>query len=324
MSNSMRALFGTPALALLAAVPMTPACAQQPAAPTATTPTAPALVAANMQPTRLSDTHRLPQALQFPEGPLWMNGTLWVSDVNGGLVWGLRDSFKAPISDPGGGPNGQALLADGTVVRAMQGWGRVVRVAADGRSVLETLAEEFEGKALNSPNDVVVKSDGSIYFTDPTWGLAGRKSQLGFHGIYRIGTDKKLTLLGRDQNQPNGIAFSPDEKTLYVSDVTLRITAYDVKPDGTLGAKRDFGPGGDGIKVDRDGNVWATMARDSQARGSVLITSPKGENLGRINLPGNATNLTWGGADGTTLFVTTTEGVFRVPTNTSSASMPRR
>jgi gluconolactonase len=280
---------------------------------------------AEIQPVVLSDTLRIPQVIQFPEGPLWLNGQLLVSDVNGSRVWGIRDGKRAPITDAGGCPNGQALLADGTIVRAMQCWGRLVRVDKDGRTILETLAEEFEGKLLNSPNDVVVKSDGSIWFTDPVWGLggpAGRKSQLGFTGVFRLSPDKKLSLVIRDLNQPNGIAFSPDEKILYVADFTFRVYAYDVQPDGTLTNKRNFSPGADGIKVDKDGNLWVTMARESQAQGSVLVFNPQGQQIGRINLPGNSTNLTWGGADGRTLFVTTTEGVFQVPTNTTRAPVP--
>jgi Gluconolactonase len=147
------------------------------------------------------------------------------------------------------------------------------------------LADRYEGKRLNSPNDLVVKSDGSIYFTDPSYGVTKDQQELGFYGVYRLASDGKLTLLVKDLVLPNGIAFSPDEQKLYVNNSEAKyIAVYDVKPDGTVTNERlfadlkDASQGGvpDGLKVDLEGNVYST------GPGGVWILSPDGKLLGRF------------------------------------------
>ena len=169
------------------------------------------------------------------------------------------------------------------------------------------LADNFQGKRFNSPNDLTVKSDGTIWFTDPDFGLS---RALGFNGVYRLDPNTKaVTLLTKALEAPNGIAFSPDEKTLYVSDTnTDTVTAFPVNADATIGPGKPFGRGCDGIGVDEQGNLWATTCGAQLA-----ITDPHGVEIGYLLVPGSTTNLAWGGADGKTLFVTTQEGrVFRL------------
>jgi gluconolactonase len=273
--------------------------------------------------TQLSDTIKIPMAIQWPEGPIWLGDRLILGDTRGSMIWEIKDGYKKAIAGPLGIPGGHAFLPDGTMARTL-GAGQVVRVDGTGVKQLEVLAQEYDGKIFNGPNDLVVRSDGSVYFTDPIWGLRGRRSALGFEGVYRISPDKKVTLLTKDVAYPNGIAFSPDEKTLYVNDYTNApdfqgtILAFDVNPDGSITNRRAFGPkgaAGDGLKVDAKGNLWS-----AGPRGGVLILAPDGKEVGHVPFPGTTINLAWGGAKGTTLFVTTTEGVYQMETSVTSAS----
>jgi gluconolactonase len=177
------------------------------------------------------------------------------------------------------------------------------------------LADRYEGKRLNSPNDLVVKSDGSIYFTDPSYGVSKDREELGFYGVYRLAPDGKLTLLVKDLVLPNGLAFSPDEQKLYVNNSEARyIAVYDVKPDGTVTNERlfadlkDASQGGvpDGLKVDLEGNVYST------GPGGVWILSPEGKLLGKISVPETATNVAWGESDRKTLYITAYTSLYRI------------
>jgi gluconolactonase len=189
-----------------------------------------------------------------------------------------------------------------------------------------TLADNFEGKKLNSPNDACYHSSGALYFTDPPYGLVDRMDdktkELPFQGVYRIGTDGKLTLLTKEVTRPNGIAFSPDEKTLYVasSDPDKAVWhAYPVNADGTLGAGRIFAdftkdvgkvkglP--DGMKVDVKGNLYAT------GPGGVLVFAPDGTHLGTLSTGQATSNCAWG-EDGSTLFITADQYIVRIKTLT--------
>ena len=186
------------------------------------------------------------------------------------------------------------------------------------------LADNYDGKRLNSPNDVVVKSDGAIYFTDPPYGLPGQNDdpakEIPFSGVYRV-KDGKVDLVSKDVPWPNGIGFSPDEKHLIVanSDPMRRVwMRFEVKPDGTLGPGSPFytvpadGPGGipDGLKLDVAGNLFGT------GPGGVWIISPEGKALGRIEAPEVPANVAWGD-DGKTLYMTARSSVYRIRLNTS-------
>jgi len=193
----------------------------------------------------------------------------------------------------------------------------ISRIEQDGTIV--TLANEYEGKRLNSPNDAVVKSDGSIYFTDPTFGISAPfgipdTQELEFQGVYRISPDgKTLELLVDDIDTPNGLAFSPDEKVLYIADTlgTNAVYAFDVQPDGTLANRRLFAEIAgypNGIKVDINGNLYATTYRPL-----LQFFDSTGKHLGDIVIPDVETsNLAFGGPDNKTLFIICATSVYRI------------
>jgi len=180
---------------------------------------------------------------------------------------------------------------------------------------LTVLADSYNGKKLNKPNDVVVRSTGAIYFTDPTFGMSKEDKELGFTGVYRIGTDGSIQLLTKEQQLPNGLAFSPDERVLYVNDSgTNKVYAYPVNDDDTLDEgtvlatmeDSEHQGGADGMKVDSKGNIYTT------GPGGIWIYSPKGKLVDRIMVPAQTTNLAWGGSDFKTLYITTPSKIYRI------------
>ena len=257
---------------------------------------------------------RLATDLQFTEGPLWEpRGFLLFSDTPADTLYKLTAKGNLEVfRRPAGNPNGNTLDREKRLVTAQHDR-RVTRTERNGKIV--TLASQYEGKKLNSPNDIVVKSDGSIYFTDPPYGVSKEAEELGFYGVYRINRDGKLILLVRDMIRPNGLAFSPDEKKLYVTDSQEgNIRVFDVKADGTLENKRVFAdmkvpdkdPLADGMKVDSQGNVYSTGPE------GIWIFSQGGKLLGKIFLPENPTNIAWGDRDYKTLYITTYNSIYRI------------
>lgn len=225
------------------------------------------------------------------------------------------------------GPNGITLDPQGRVVYCASPDRQIVRLEKDGKRTV--LAHKFQGKQFSGPNDLVFRSDGTLYFTDTIWGLREasmtRKSpyqELDFNGIFMV-KNGEATLLVDDKalgGMPNGLAFSPDEKTLYANGGDARIMSYDVKPDGTLANGKVFynGDGSDGIKVDVKGNVYTT---NGAGPGEVRITSPKGVRIGTLKLPIInkeprpqicATNVAFGDKDSKGLYITACEAVYRV------------
>jgi gluconolactonase len=281
---------------------------------------------------------KLVEGFDWSEGPVWMpdKKVLLFSDVpqntvfqwkeGAGVSQFLKPSGYTGPTPRGGEPGSNGLLRDrgGRLILCQHGDRRVARLEPDGR--FTTLVDRYEGKRLNSPNDGVFKSNGDLYFTDPPYGLEGQnkdpKKELPFNGVYRLASDGKLTLLTQEMTYPNGIAFSPDEKTLYVanSDPDKAIwMAFEVKEDGTLGKSRVFfdatplvkGRKGlpDGMKVDRVGNLFAT------GPGGVLVFSPDGTHLGTLNTGEATANCGWG-EDGSTLFITADMYLCRIKLNT--------
>jgi gluconolactonase len=270
-----------------------------------------------------SQVEKLADGFEFTEGPLWHpQGFLLFSDIPANTIYQWTPKEKPKIfRRPSGNANGNTLDREGRLLSAEHSNRRVSRTLEDGRVV--TVASQYKGKRLNSPNDLVVKSDGSIYFTDPPYGIKSEQEELGFYGVYRIAPDGTLTLLVQDFVRPNGIAFSPDEKKLYVDDSEKgHIRVFDVKPDGTVENGRifaelkDSNKSGvpDGMKVDQEGNVYST------GPGGVWVFSPSGNLLGKIAVPEVATNLAWGDSlrdsfasrDYNMLYITAGNSVYRI------------
>jgi gluconolactonase len=284
----------------------------------------------------------LASGFEWTEGPVWVRegGYLLFSDIprnsimkwhpTEGLSLFLKPSGYTGVVDYGREPgtNGLAIDAQGRLVACEHGDRRVSRLERDGGK--RTLADNYQGKRFNSPNDLAIKSNGDIYFTDPPYGL--RKGpddparELDFCGVYRLASDGKVTLLHKELNRPNGIAFSPDEKTLIVAQSDPKAATYtqfDVQADGTLANPRVFfdatpwvgklGPGScDGVKFDAAGNLWAT------GPGGVHVFSSTGKHLAQIATGQATANCNWGD-DGSTLYMTADKYLCRVKTTTRGA-----
>ena len=263
---------------------------------------------------------RLAGGFGFTEGPVWRGDHLLFSDIPRRRIVRLRNLAEGPevttFRYPSGNSNGLTLDRQGRLIACEHSTRRVTRTEIDG--TIRVIAERYDGKRLNSPNDVVVKSDDSIYFTDPPYGLRNQTEgkELSFQGVYRVSPDGRLTLLVDDFERPNGLAFSPDERVLYVDDSARRhIRAFDVQPDGTLANGRIFADmsspdsgSPDGMKVDVEGNVYCT------GPGGLWMFTPKGELLGRIIPPEQPANLAWGDADWRSLYITARTSVYRIRT----------
>jgi gluconolactonase len=253
----------------------------------------------------------------FTEGPVWDDsGFLYVSDEEKNKIYRLfldgRKEEMISLGDPDGNTYDRKhrLIDCASVLRA------IIAVTPEGTYTV--LADRYEGKKFNSPNDVVIGPDGAIYFTDPTLDLVkGEHQEIPFQGVYRLDDKGGVRLLTKELTQPNGLAFSPDGKHFYVDDSEQRnIRVYDVAPDGSLSNGRIFGEeaGGphqgvpDGIKVDREGNLFVTGPK------GIWVWDAKGHHLGTIEMPEQPANLAWGDSDYRTLYITATTSVYRLRT----------
>lgn len=261
---------------------------------------------------------RLATDLQFIEGPVWMpQGYLVFSDIPANELkrWDATGGVQT-FRKPSNNTNGNTLDRERRLISAEHG-GRVSRTETSGK--VTNLVESFEGKRLNSPNDAVVKSDGTIWFTDPDYGLAGRaKEQLGNY-VYRFDpTSRAIAAVVKNFDKPNGLCFSPDESKLYIADSGKphHIRVFDVQPNGTLTNGRIFvvidkgGP--DGIRADEAGRIWSSSGDGAQ------VFSADGRLLARILLPEAAANLAFGGKGGHTLFLTARKSLYAVETRTKA------
>jgi gluconolactonase len=280
----------------------------------------------------------------WSEGICWIKdkGYLVVSDIppNKIMKWDPKSGLslfmervgytgKEPFTGEEPGTNGLMLDPQGRIVACCHGDRVVKRIEKDGK--LTILADKYEGKRFNSPNDLVYKSNGDLYFTDPPYGLPKRENdptrELDWFGVYRLGKDGKVTLLTKEMTRPNGIGFSPDQKTLYVaqSDPAAAIVkAFPVNADGTLGKSRllyDATPAverkepglPDGMAVDKQGHIWAT------GPGGVYCLTPDGKLLGRLNTGERTANCKFGD-DGKTLFICADDYICRVRTNVTGTN----
>ena len=277
-----------------------------------------------------AELQQLGTGCEFTEGPVWHaeGKFLLFSDIPANQMkkWTAEEGITN-FRVPSGKSNGLTYDKQGRLVAAEHANRRVSRTEADGTVV--TIASHYEGKRLNSPNDVVLKSDGSVYFSDPPYGLTAEYGVLGeqeldFQGVYRLSPDgQTLTLLVDDFDRPNGLCFSPDESILYIDDTErMHIRAFDVQPDGTIANGRIFaeeeGDDGvpDGMKIDVHGNVYLT------GPGGIWIFDSSGEHLGVLQTPERAANLGWGGDDWSTLFITASTSLYSIQCKVSGIPVP--
>lgn len=277
-----------------------------------------------------AELQQLGTGCEFTEGPVWHaeGKFLLFSDIPANQMkkWTVEEGITN-FRVPSGKSNGLTYDKQGRLVAAEHANRRVSRTEADGTVV--TVVSHYEGKRLNSPNDVVLKSDGSIYFSDPPYGLTAEYGVLGeqeldFQGVYRLSPDgQTLTLLIDDFDRPNGLCFSPDESILYIDDTErMHIRAFDVQPDGTIANGRIFaeeeGDDGvpDGMKIDEHGNVYLT------GPGGIWIFDSSGEHLGVLQTPERAANLGWGGDDWSTLFITASTSLYSIQCKVSGIPVP--
>jgi gluconolactonase len=274
---------------------------------------------------------RLASGFRWVEGPIWFpeGSYLLFSEIPGNTLYRWDEEQGLTIfRRPSGFTNGNTRDLQGRLVSCEHRERRVARTESDGS--ITALATHYQGRRLNSPNDLVVKSDGSIYFTDPNYGLDPYEGGISekehdFQGVYRIDPDgSNLTLLVDSFSAPNGLAFSPDERRLYVDDSHDGfVSVFEIKADGTLGPGkriaegmgRDFEDQGcpDGMKTDLEGRLWVT------ARGGIWVLDPDGRKLGIVRMPEKTANCAWGGADRRTLYVTASTSLYRIRTNVTGA-----
>ena len=277
-----------------------------------------------------AELEQLGSGCEFTEGPVWHaeGKFLLFSDIPANQMkkWTAEEGITN-FRVPSGKSNGLTYDKQGRLVTCEHANRRVSRTEPDGTVV--TIASHYEDKRLNSPNDVIVKSDGSIYFSDPPYGLTADygvegEQDLDFQGVYRLSPDgQTLTLLIDDFDRPNGLCFSPDESILYIDDTErLHVRAFDVQPDGTIANGRIFaeeeGDDGvpDGMKIDAHGNVYLT------GPGGIWIFDPSGEHLGVLQTPERAANLGWGGDDWSTLFITASTSIYSIQCKVSGIPVP--
>jgi len=294
------------------------------------------LFPANAQTTRKFDLHanspefwklidhrakltRVATGFGFTEGPVWdESGFVYVSDETINKIFRVYLDGRKEEVIALGDPDGNTFDLQHRLIDCASELRAVIEVTPEGK--YKILAGHYEGKRLNTPNDVVVGPDTALYFTDPTLDfVAGEKQEVPFQGVYRLDAKGELKLLTKDLTQPNGLAFSPDGRHLYIDDSEQRnIRVYDFLPDASLRNGRIFGeePGvkhdgvPDGMKVDERGNIFVT------GPGGIWIWDPSGRHLGTILMPEQPANLNWGDKNYRTLYITATTSVYRLETKT--------
>lgn len=260
---------------------------------------------------------KLAGGMRFTEGPVWLpkEKMLVFSDIPNSILmqWTEKDGLKVYRKDAN--PNGNVLDAEGRLVTCQQGAGSIIRTNKDGQTTI--LTDKFEGKRFNSPNDLAIHKDGSIWFTDPSYGLGNRPAEISGKWVFRLDPkSNELTVISKDFDMPNGIVFSPDFKRVYIADTGKlgTIRAYDLK-DKTISEKHvlEMPIRSDGMCVDTEGNIYTT------SRGGVHIFKPDGTKLGIIPTPEWPSNACFGGADNSTLYITARTSVYAIKTKTKGA-----
>lgn len=283
----------------------------------------------------LAKVERLATGGRWAEGPVWLGDArclVW-SDIpnNRMLRWDEESGAVGLYRKPSGYANGNTRDRQGRLLTCEHGGRRISRTEPDGRVV--TLVDSFQGKRLNSPNDIVCKSDGSIWFTDPTFGILGwyeggkAEPELPMN-VYRLDPSGSLSVAAEGINQPNGLAFSPDESILYIVESRSqprKILAYDVVGGKTLSGRRvliDAGPKGtpDGFRVDMDGNLWCGWGMGGAGLDGVHVFNAGGKPIGRIDLPERCANVCFGGLDRNRLFMTASTSLYALYVNTQGVA----
>ena len=262
------------------------------------------------------DPEQIATGFEFLEGPVWHpDGYLLFSDIPASRIYKWSSGDTAEVwREPSGNSNGLTLDPQGRLIACEHGNRRVSRTSADG--TVDAIAERYEGHRLNSPNDVAVHSSGTVYFTDPPYGIQPDEREQSCNGVYRILADGTIERLLEDFDRPNGLVFSPDEAILYIGDSPRRhVRAFDVRADGTLANSRIIAdmdhpqPGSpDGMKVDQEGNLYVTGAT------GVWVFEADGTHLGVITTPERPANCAWGDADCRSLYVTARTSLYRIRT----------
>lgn len=274
-----------------------------------------------------SKIERLVAGFRFTEGPVWFaeEKCLLFSDIPADKILKLSSEGQVTtFRHPSGNSNGLTRDKEGRLIACEHGNRRVTRTEKDGSIIV--LADKFQGRKLNSPNDVIVKSDGSIYFTDPPYGIKPDQEEQPIRGVYRLSPDgKEITVVIADFDRPNGLAFSPDEKKLYIDDSSKRrhIRVFDVGDDGSLSNGRIFHdmnvaePGSpDGMKVDMSGHIYCTGA------GGVWVFDDKGNHLGTVVTPEKPANCAWGDDDWKSLYITACTSIYKIRVNIPGIKVP--
>jgi gluconolactonase len=272
---------------------------------------------------------KLAGGMKFTEGPVWMSDTtgdyLLFSDIptNRLMKWQKGGALRE-FRKESNAANGNARDLQGRLITCEHSARRVTRTEP-GAAKAHVLIEKYNGKKFNSPNDAAVKSDGTIWFTDPPYGMGDEAKEQPGNFVYRLDPETKtVNAVIQSMQWPNGICFSPDEKRLYVASSDEKepvIRAFDVKDDGTVGDGKEFckidSGVPDGIRCDEHGNLW------SSAGDGVQVFSPEGKLIGKVPVPEPAANLCFGGEDGTTLFITARTSLYAVKTNVRGTA-PKR
>ncbi len=257
---------------------------------------------------------QLGTGLQFTEGPVWhKDGYVLFSDIpaNHIMKWSASDGLSIWREDSGNS-NGLTFDNEGRLIACEHGNRRVSRTESDGSTTV--IASHYDGKRLNSPNDCDVRSDGMIFFTDPSYGVQESERELDFKGVFRVMPGEDPVLLIDDFVMPNGICFSPDEKLVYIADSDPsgnEIRVYKVQDDGTLTDGKKFADhGSDGMKVDVEGRLYTTT------RDGVVVYSPDGTRIGAIKVGEHPANCGFGGPENRTLYITARNGFYAVKLKT--------
>lgn len=255
----------------------------------------------------------------FVEGPVWVNGALLFSDMDFATSNGAQgpnaqirrfqppDQFAVLVASSGS--NGLALANDGRVLAATHDSQSLAYFDAS-TGVREPRELAYQGKRFNSPNDLAVRSDGTVYFSDPNWQLGSRSSETGLTGLYRVAPDGTVSLIDGTLSQPNGVALSPDERTLYAGSQGSEIYAFPLAPDGSPGERATFAaPGGsDGLTIDCAGNLYV-------AANTVQVFAPDGQKRGEITVGAMPSNMAFGGPEAKTLYITAQSGLYSIELN---------